>query len=149
MKEIIKYVADDGLEFDDRAKCESYEAICARVQSLMSRLPAKPELPGCGFENGGGYVQHDPEVARAVRRGLLEIANEIMPHHWFTQSIEDETVHPSWPGRMIGEMSERCLSSAWQRFMCMTPDFREYGQPYFASHPQEAKDICLASFTKD
>lgn len=148
MKEVTKYLADDGLEFNDRAQCERYEAMCANVAALMSKLPAKPDLPGCSFENGGGYVQHDPAAARAVRSGLLRIANEIMPHKWFDQSIADETVHPSWAGRMIDEMDQRCLSRAWHRFMCMSADFREYGQPYFASHPEEAKDVCLATFKK-
>jgi hypothetical protein len=143
MKTVQKYISDDGREFLDSGKCIAYEALCKEVSEIMSTLPAIPDLPGCGFVNGDGYLQHDPALANAARIKLLKIANTIMPHTWFQASIESETAHASYAGRLIGEMNERCLYSAWHRFMCMTPEYREYGQPYFANNPHEAKDVRL------
>jgi hypothetical protein len=143
MKTITKYIANDNTEFYEEDKCRAYEAACAEIERIMAPLGQIPNLPACGFENGAGYLQHDKDVARAARRSLLEIANRLMPHNWFVQAITDETVHPSWPGRMISEMGNRSLDRAWSRFNCMTPDFREYGQPYYASHPEAAKNVRL------
>jgi hypothetical protein len=144
MREISKYVADDGTEFGSKESCQSYEATCADIAAIMAKLPAIPHLRGCGFQNGDGYIQHSPEAVEAARLALLRIANQIMPHKWFDQSIADLNAHSSWAGRLISEMSNKALRNAWYRFECMTPDFREFGQPYFASHPHEAKDVCLA-----
>jgi len=143
MRVVQKYIADDGLEFSDEAACARYESVCAEVEQIMATLAAVPDLPSCEFANGAGYLQHDPATAKAARTALLAIANRIMPHKWFEQSITDESVHPSWAGRLIGEMNEKCMWKAWRRFECMTPDFREFGQSYFVSHPGEAKDVCL------
>jgi len=143
MRVVTKYISGDGREFLDYVECQRYEDLCAEVARIMSRLHSKPDLPSCGFENGAGYVKHDPAIAGEVRIELLKIANKLMPHHWFEQAIASNDIHPSYPSRLIGEMSERCLSRAWHRFACMTHDFREFGQPYFASNPGSAKDVCL------
>jgi hypothetical protein len=143
MKTITKYLSDDGMEFCDEQKCIGYEALCKEVAEIMATLVPKPKLPGCGFENGDGYLQHDPAKARDARMALLKIANTIMPHKWFEQSMADETADASWASRLIDEMTEKCLRSAWYRFACMTADYREYGQPYYANNPSQAKDVCL------
>lgn len=143
MQTIQKFVSDDGLEFVDRQACIRYEAMCKEVAEIMSKLPAIPELPGCGFANGDGYLQHDPVVAKAARDALLRIANTIMPHKWFQQTLDGENVHASRAGRLISEMSEKCVWQAWHRFSCMTADWREYGQPFYANNPDKASDVCL------
>jgi hypothetical protein len=143
MKAITKFVSDDGLEFTDEGKCVSYEALCKEVSEVMSKLSPRPILPGCGFENGDGYIQHDPEAALAAKVAILKIANGIFPHKWFDQSMADDRVDPSWAGRLIGDFWQKCLYQAWQRFQCMDKQFREYGQPYFALHPEQAKNVRL------
>lgn len=143
MKAITKYVSDDGREFTDEAKCVAYEVLCAKVAAIMSKLDPIPDLPSCGFANGGGYLQHDPVIAAEARIALLVLANEVMPHRWFAETIANPDADSSWASRMIGEMSEPCLWKAWSRFGCMTKGFREYGQPYFRLNPSEAKNICL------
>lgn len=143
MKSITKYVSEDGVEFDNEQACAAYEKTCAQVRAVMAPLGIKPDLPGCGFANGDGYLQHRPTVVASVRADLLAIADSIMPHRWFKESAADPSVHPSWAGRMIDEMQGKCLREAWYRFMCMTPDGREYGQPYYANNPDQAKDVRL------
>lgn len=141
MKIVTKYVSEDNREFLNAQECHNYEELCECVDKVMAQLIPKPE--GTSFSNGDGYIQQDPAVLKSVKRDLLTLANEIMPHEWFQQSISDETIHPSWAGRLIGEMNERCLNSAWYRIMCIGPECREYGQPYYANHPEEAKGPCL------
>jgi hypothetical protein len=143
METVQKFISDDGREFLDRDQCVSYEALCKEVAEIMSKLAPIPDLPSCGFANGAGYIRHDFVAAQQARRAILRLANSVMPHKWFEQSIADHSTDPSWAGRLISEMSEKCIYQAWYRFSCMTKDFREFGQPYFARHPEEAKDICL------
>jgi hypothetical protein len=143
MKAVTKYIADDGLEFSEERACVSYEALCLEVAEIMGRLAPRPNLPSCSFENGAGYIQHDPKVAREAKVAILKIANGIFPHKWFDQSIEDATVDSSWAGRLISEFSQKCVYKAWDRFQCMDKQFREFGQPYFALHPEQAQDVCF------
>lgn len=143
MKSITKYVSDDGLEFTSERECISYEALCKEVSEIMDKLAPRPALPGCGFENGDGYIQHDPEVAWAAKVAILKVANGIFPHQWLEQSMDDKSVDPSWAGRIIGDLSQKCVYQAWHRFQCMDKEFREFGQPYYALHPERAKDACL------
>lgn len=143
MHAIQKFVSDDGIEFMSQSACEDYEALSGRISILINHLIPIPHLSDCSFENGAGYIQQDPAMARSVQIELLKIADELMPHEWFKTAMKNDTAHPSWPARLIDEMGHRNLQMAWHRFSCMTPEFREYGQPYFASHPAEAKDVCL------
>lgn len=149
MKIITKYKSDDGREFLDMDACIKYEDLCRKVSEIMSELSSIPDLPSCDFANGAGYVQHDAVTAKKARVAILKIVDELMPHKWFKSALSDELIDSSWVSRLIGEMSERCLQDAWHRFACMTRDYKEYGQPYYAKHPSEAKDICLNSKAKD
>jgi hypothetical protein len=143
MKVITKYISDDDLEFTSEDACISYEALCKEVAETMSKLAERPNLSGCGFENGDGYIQHNPDSAWAAKVAILKIANGIYPHKWFDQSMDNKSADPSWAGRIIDEFSEKCVRQAWYRFQCMDKQFREYGQPYYALHPDKAKDVCL------
>ncbi len=136
MKSIIKYVADDGAEFTTETKCAEYEALCAEIAAVVGKLKPIPKDDGCRFANGGGFIQQDEATFREVRRGLLLIAQRVCPMKWIDESLADETVHASWAGRIIGE-SSRPLSSAWNRIHCTDGTFREWGQPYYAMHPDQ------------
>lgn len=137
MQIITKYKAYNGNEFTTEEACLAYEKRCKAADAIIARLPERPD--SCDFSNGDGYIQHCPETFRSVRRDLLTLANEECPHQWFTQSLEDENVDPSWAGRMISECCTRQLDRAWGRISCTDGQFREWGQPYFRSHPEEAK----------
>ena len=142
MKTVMKFKADDGAEFVSEIECVEYEKLCAEIAGVMGVLPPKPDSPGCRFENGGGYIQHDPATVTAVRASLLRIAQRLNPHDWFVNSIEDKTIHSSWAGRLISEMSAP-LYRAWHRISCTDSQFREWGQPYYEAHPNEAKQVRL------
>jgi len=49
MEIITKYKAIDGVEFKKMDDCLEYEALIARVHSLMSRLKPRPENDGFAF----------------------------------------------------------------------------------------------------
>lgn len=144
METITKYKAFDGAEFLDADECLKHELLSKRVIDIINQLGELPNLPGCGFQNGGGYLQHDKNTFMKVRNELCEIANEISPHKWFKETIEKGLdAHPSWAGRIIGEISNKALRNAWHRIECTDDQFREYGQPYFVRNPDDVKQVKL------
>lgn len=142
MRKIQKWCAKDGAEFFEEEQCRSYERHCRAVKEAMEPMGKRP--PGCSFSNGSGYLQHTKEEFIAVRRKLLEIAKEFTDHRWIQDSIDKGlTVHPSYAGRIISECTTIPLDRAWSRIMCVDKNFREWGQPYYAENPNEAKQIRL------
>lgn len=137
MKQISKYEACDGTEFDNETECRHHEALIAAVGIIMSKLPSKPQDDGCRFSNGEGYIQHDKVILHKVKIQLLELMKKIVNHAWIQQTIDDESVHPSYVGRLIGEHGGP-LNSAWHRFQCIDRQHREWSQPFFASNPEKA-----------
>lgn len=139
MNVITKYQSEDGAEFTSADACSAYEALVSNVREIMERLPERPDLPGCEFQNGGGYVQHNTENVLSVRKALLELAAPYCTYvDWVAKAIDDTSIHPSWPSRIIGEACPSPLSHAWYRFMCMDSEWREWGQPYYANNPDRA-----------
>lgn len=136
METITKYIAYDGREFTSECLCMDYESKCRVADTIVSELGERPD--DCDYQNGQGCLQHERDTFLRVRRKLLEQAQIEHPHKWFTQSIENESVHPSWAYRIIDEACTGRLSKAWFRIVCTDGKFREWGQPYLRDHPEEA-----------
>ena len=141
MKEITKYQAYNGREFSDPDKCAVYENNCRCADFIISQLHPNPD--GSDFFNGGGYLQHDPAKVAMVRSELLALAAKETDHKWITKSINDSTVDPSWAGGIISECCTENLYRAWIRISCIDAASREWGQPYYRQHPEEAQQVCL------
>jgi hypothetical protein len=140
VKTISKYKADDGSEFNTETECLKHEALCTEISAAVAALPKSPTDSKCQFANGGGYIQHTAGTFYHVREQLLRIANRLMPHKWFDESIAHQTVDASWAGRLIDEISDP-LRRAWFRIMCTDKTLREWGQPYYAMHPDKGEQI--------
>lgn len=140
MKTITKYKALDGAEFTDPVECEKYEAFARRCEAVIKHLKPLPKDKDLRFANGHGFIQQDPMSVAAVRRDLLELAKEVTTHKWIQQSIDDPTAHHSWAGRIISEVSEP-LWKAWYRIGCIDKQGREWGQQYYADHPDQAEQF--------
>jgi len=142
MKVITKYEAFDGSEFISEAKCAEHESSCNEIDLIMSALPKKPD--SCDFSNGSGYLQHEEDITLNVRNKFLEFAKRYTTHKWIQESIDKGfEIDPSWAGRMISECAPSYISRQWYRFQCMDKQLREWGQPYYASHPEAATQTQL------
>ncbi len=141
METITKYKAIDGKEFTDKDECIKYEILIERVNSIMKLIPESPR--SSDFANGSGFIQHNPQSLKNVKISLLTICKEYIDHKWIDQTINDPTVDPSWVSRLLGDYGINPLYYAWNRFNCIDKDNREWGQPYFATHPEKAKNVCL------
>lgn len=138
MEQITKFRAVDGSEFDKESDCVSYEALIVEVETIMRKLDPIPEMDGCNFSNGYGFVQQTRAAFLIVKLELLLIAKRYTEFHWIQQTVDDDTVHLSYAGRIIDECCPRPVNRAWYRLMCIDKQFREWGQPYYANNPEKA-----------
>lgn len=141
MKEIIKYVAKNGIEFTEKQKCIDYELLIDRVDKIMERLPKPPENDGCNFANGHGYIQHDRELLKSVWNDLLDEFATRIDHKWIEES-KDFKADASWVARLVGDYDIKPYWQAWSRMSNIhRPTLREFGQPYFANNPDKAEQF--------
>ncbi len=144
MKEIIKYNAIDNTLFDTKKECLKYEALLKKVNIIMILLSPTPKGDNCSFINGGGFLQHDEMNVKKVKREILKLCKGYNNHEWIQKTIDDETTHPSYVGRLLdGSKNFKPLDRAWSRFMCIDKLYREWGQIYFAEHPDQGEQTCL------
>lgn len=116
MERVIRFLSSYGGEFTSEEACLAYEALCAQVDAVMAPLGKMPE--GTDFSNGmRGYVQHDPAIARKVRGDLWAM---MKLHGVYAR----DCVRP-WDGAVY---RTHCINESTGR---------EYGQPYFVSHPEK------------
>jgi hypothetical protein len=143
MKGMTIYETESGKRFDTEKECMDYEALEDHVDVIMSELTPRPE--GCNFTNGHGYIQHKPSVLRFVKVSLLKLVD--IDHNWIRQTInEPDNCHISYAQRIIDEYHKyKPISKALWRIACVDDDFREWGQPYYANNPGEAKEkTCIS-----
>lgn len=142
MKSIVKHIADDGTEFSGIKECEQYELLCQRVASVMALLPTRPDE--IEYQNGRGFILHSKPDLNRVRIELLDIFEEKINHKWISETkANPDDVHPSWVSRLISDFGVKCFCDAWYRFLCTDKTGREWGQPYYADHPEKAQQIKL------
>jgi hypothetical protein len=135
--EEVWFVANDGARYQSDAACLAHEALLVDIAAAM--LPLGPPVvdKGCDFANGGGYIPHDPAAVKAARSALAALTVREEP--WMSKSIgttPPDEVHPSWFGRMTDDCNA-ILSTAWRRLCCIDSSGREWGQMYYALHPNE------------
>lgn len=113
MKEVVAWECDDGRRFFVLDSALKWEREVLECSAVVREVPL--ETPKFLDPNGGNYFQH-PVGARS----RLEDACR-------TQS----------PFRHPREASEgdSPWSDLWFRLACMDEKDREWGQPYFANHP--------------
>ena len=141
MEVITKFKAVDGKEFIHQHECMAYEVLIMQVDKIMSVLPYIPK--DCDFANGDGYIQHDTKQLRVVEIEILKLCKKHIKHHWIQQSIDNELMHKSYVGRLLGDYDIRPLNNAWYRLMCIDKMGREWGQAYYANNPTAGQQIQL------
>lgn len=145
MEEITKYRAMDGSEWTTPEQALAHEQVIESVNAAMEPLGKRPD--DCAFTNGEGYIQHDKADVLKSRLAIHDLAKAGPLKRWIEdqKAIHGKTdyqlaveVHPSWQMRMLdGGCSP--LECAYGRLLCIDDQCREWGQPYYASHPHEAK----------
>ena len=149
MEAITQYKAKDGKIFDTEQKCLEYENLIDQVNLVLSKLddPEKYKKD-FDFDNGKGYIQHDPATFLDVKKEILGMISQRIDHHIIKQAYETygtNEVHHSWVSRILGDYGDKLkpLHHAWYRMNCIDSKFREWGQPYYATNPEYGKQVQL------
>ncbi len=151
IKEVYAFKTTDGSLFEDKNKAEEYERKWQiteteriKIEKIMKKLHKAPDT--CDFANGSGFIQQKTENVLEVRKELLIITEKKLDW-WFKEqkqkhNTDFNTVHPSWILRML-DGSCPPLERAWSRILCIDTEGKEWGQQYYATHQNEAKQVCL------
>lgn len=143
MKEVKRYLSEDGWLFDDENKCLKHEKLIMAIKEIESKLPNRPKDDGCNFSNGEGYLQHDQGMIDKAMVDLLKVSS-VDKEYWDKPEFLDNPFRCRFGviGRIIDD-SGSPIHSLWNRFMCMDENYREYGQCYYATHQSDATGGCL------
>lgn len=135
MKEITIYQTKDGCRFDKKEEAANYETLCNKCNKIDSMLTNI----GRGLEYNE-YIQQKTRVVKQAFSDFLDIVAEAIPEYaiWSEQTKNGER-HISHIGRVISNYNIRCLEKLYFRFSCISFDNgREFQQPYFVTHQNEA-----------
>jgi len=143
MKTITKFEAIDGTEFNKEQDCVDYEKLIERVNNIMNVLPNISEYPNPAFcfQSGSGFLQHDKVKLRDAQVKILKLCKEYITNEWIEESINNN-VHPSYVEKVLDDTDDYRifpLMRAWWRFMRIDKLSREWGHPYYASHPEKGE----------
>lgn len=129
MKPVTLYEAPDGSRFSTMTACLDYEKLCETVDSIMA--PFGKVRPS----NMGAWVQHSPAAVRDAANEIVKLAVAR-----FAPTRAGEEWHPHGIiQRFVDDSSSQCLKSAFYRINCTDlTTGREYDQPYYRTHPNEA-----------
>lgn len=124
MRTVTIYEADDGSRWDQESDAACRDELVAKVKEIMAPLGERHAEPGdSDYENGSGYVQHDPDVVASIRPRFSEL--------WMATYGDDVADRPN------------LMWAARYRLSCIDVYGREWGQPYYANHPHQAKSLHL------
>lgn len=140
MKMIEIYETKDGSRFDDKNKAEQYEVILDRVKEINSRLINI----GRGLEFNE-YIQQDENVVKICLSDFMDVVADAIPEYadWAEQTKSGER-HYSHIGRVISDYNIKCLWKFYFRLDCIAENGKEFQQPYFTKHQEEAtKEVKL------
>lgn len=145
MKEITIYKCSDGARFDDKESAIKYERLIDDVKESMSDLWYFVGR-NVDFENGYGYIQHSNIHVISARTNILRLLGKNCPElkEIADRAIMDPGYHVSIILRMAdGYRNLSPIKRAIGRLNCIDANYREFGQSYFAEHPNDAKLVRL------
>lgn len=137
MKPVTLFESPDGVRFTNETDCQRYELLCLDIDSAMAAMNPRPD--DIDFSNGGGYVQQTQSGVTTARARMVQTALDYFPkggttEQWFTE-WRDGKRHVSHVARLVDDGNLKCLKAALYRFVCIDPQQREWGQPYYAMNP--------------
>ena len=140
MKLIIKYVAENGLEFFTKKECIKQDNLIIQVEDIMKQI--LPVTNNIDFDNGEYFIQQNLLKVKKVKFEILTLVKQYVDHHWIEQTLNDEKIYSSYVARLISEYTElQPLYLAWNRISNIDNFGREWGQQYYVLHPEESEAL--------
>jgi hypothetical protein len=135
---VTRYQANDGSEWATLEEAEKRDKESSHVALAMKPLRSTPDTSE--FRMGNVYVQQKADAVGACKKDLIAATRPFLGR-WMADTEANGRdmmdVHPSTFGRFIDDTGSP-LSLAWARLWCIDKQCREWGQPYYAEHPNSA-----------
>ena len=134
MQTVTRYKANSGRVFEDEAAATADDLLFAQQQEVSRLLPQAVD-DACTYANGGGYVQHSVADVAAFKAGLRKlIAMEFGEH---SEALKHFDTNPTgYAGRYLDDSGSNTYR-LWSRLAHIDSQLREWGQGYYALHPEE------------
>lgn len=136
MREITKYAASDGTEFNTAQECKKYESIINRVVEI-DNLRDNSEVSYCEVA-----IRQDKGIVKRFKHDFYMLCAEIIPDYKriFTE-VAEGTRHQSHANCILSDYGYTypILADTAFRIDCISDDGVEYDQPYFVAHEAEFK----------
>jgi hypothetical protein len=135
-KVIVEYYqATDGKRFNDEKQASKYQKIVDKVEAFNKTIISRPT--DMNFSNGQGYIQHPPGTYNKVENILVALSNEYLDRDGKSNQF---TCMSYVLGRTLDDSDIYVLNELCTRLMCIDKKTnREYGQSYYALHPEKCK----------
>ncbi len=132
MEKVIRYQANDGTLFVLPEHAVQRDLVQARIDEVLSKLPKHP--------NGEGYVQQKGSAVLACQELAVELSKLEYPGGPWDQ-VPPHKINAGAASRYLD--SNMPVMRLWDRLSCIDQAFREWNQPYFVYHPEEATMVEL------
>jgi len=131
MREVITYIAECGTEFKDRGECLRHEVLMGDLRNIVKPI-------GEGPRDSRSYIQHSAAMCVATHILFIERIKHLHPRFKSILDRWDEH-HPSHAHHLVSEACPMSVGSLYHRFTCIDKSGRQFSQPYFVTHPNEAQ----------
>lgn len=141
------FITSDGKKFLSLSKAEEYQKNldeAERLSDLLGGTNIKDD--GCNFANGDGYYLLNTKKVELFIRDFSAWALQNVYGKDFKGPADPIIICRSgYLGRYLSDGdSPFCRPhSIFSSVILKAERWRRYGQPYFANHPEKAKNICL------
>jgi hypothetical protein len=130
MRSITVYESSDGSRWDIPGDAIARDTLIREVAAALA--PLGPDL-----RHRRGYKQHRIEDVRRVRAALLEFL-PISVKSRITPDIDPMDVDPMFACRIHDGTQGEPIVRAWSRIAFIDNLGREWEQPYYGRHPDQA-----------
>jgi hypothetical protein len=137
----IKYVAEDGTEFDTEFMALEHEALLSKIKSIECLLGGKQNQKVVDNE---GYYQHTKSNVERAWEMVIELSRPYFEGFDNVFNAKAKDIHPMGiGGRIIDDRGNRALNKLWWRFGCIDSEFKEWNQPYYALNKGTGTNVCV------
>jgi hypothetical protein len=125
IEEIKQFKCIDGSIFNYLDEAEKYNDLLKLCDDIELAMISRPE--DIDFTDGCGWIQHPKSTKIRLQEDVIKLYNK-----WFSADAKNMTHAVS---KTIDDNGIKCLNHLMYRFQCMSYNDKEYGQPYYATHP--------------
>lgn len=147
MKEVKMYKSDDGRLYKNAKDASKRDEVVKETKKVLGLLGGEKKDPGCRFANGEGYFQLTKENVEWFDHEFLQLVKK--HEAWIFKNYltkagksDSELIRSHVLIRCLGDNSSP-LYSALSIRLCVDNQHRRWGQPYFATNPNEGKQVKL------